>query len=385
MFLSLHPTDLHNLAGSRLLKEERKELYLHILIRSLAVSLLTFFVPVYLLKIGFSLSQTIIYLLLNWGTFGLFSPFAAKIVERFGIKEMLIARVPLLVFVLMAITLLEYNHSLIMLYIAAVLFGVTSSVYWVSVGDLFAKFVGKKHKGERTSKFLGFPRLAEILGPFIGGFIAFQFGWTSLFVIITFVLFLSIVPLFFLKGEMDHPKFSFSVFKHFKNYFREFRFLVAYGFRRHILAVLLPIVIFLNNINIFNLGILMSLVSLVNFLFTMKIGKITDGFGIRRVVRLGALSCMIISALMGYYVKSPLLMVLSVVLGFLTVLIDVPYETYLVVRSKQTKSPMDYVVFKEVSLSIGRVLLYVLVLILSYKFDVIFYLGSLASLIFVLF
>ncbi|MDD5178473.1 MAG: MFS transporter [Candidatus Nanoarchaeia archaeon] len=381
----IHPHGLHHLDRRHLLVEGRKELFLHILIRGLGVSLLSFFIPIYLLKIGFSLTEVFIYLLIKWGCFGLLAPAAAKMIQKIGIKEMLIIRIPLFILVLASVIFLENNPSLPLLYVLAAVYGFVVLVYWLSVESLFARFLGERHKGEKTSKYFALHKIAEVAGPIIAGLVALEIGFTILFIIIAFIMFVSVIPLFFLNKNLDHPKFTFLAFKKFKQNFRDFKFLILKGFEGALVTIVLPIIIFLNNLNVFEIGILMAMVSLLSFLSAFKVGKLSDALGLRKVIRLGAVLCAICLGLMGYFVNSVTFVVLALVFGALSVLIDLPYETYLFVKAKRFKSPMEYVVFKQMSVALGKVILFGLLMFLSYKFDLIFYIDSIGSLMFALF
>jgi MFS family permease len=306
-------------------------------------------------------------------------------IQKIGIKEMLIIRIPLFILVLASVIFLENNPSLPLLYVLAAVYGFVVLVYWLSVESLFARFLGERHKGEKTSRYFALHKIAEVAGPIIGGLVALKIGFTILFIIIAFILFLSVIPLFFLNKTLDHPKFTFLAFKKFKQNFRDFKFLILKGFEGALVTIVLPIIIFLNNLNVFEIGILMAMISLLSFLSAFKVGKLSDSIGLRKVIRLGAVLCAVCLGLMGYFVNSVTLVVLALVFGALSVLIDLPYETYLFVKAKRFKSPMEYVVFKQMSVALGKVILFGLLMFLSYKFDLIFYIDSIGSLMFALF
>ena len=71
------------------------ELYFSVVLKTLALSMVGIFIPVYMYKeLNYSLNQ-IIYFFLIWSIlFAVLTPVVAKFASRFGLKHMIVASVP---------------------------------------------------------------------------------------------------------------------------------------------------------------------------------------------------------------------------------------------------------------------------------------------------
>ena len=80
----------------KLIKSEIQEVYLNLIMQSFALSLIAIFVPIYLLKLGYSINHAFGFAMVELGTLSIFSPVAAKMAKRIGFKHMILYRLPLL-------------------------------------------------------------------------------------------------------------------------------------------------------------------------------------------------------------------------------------------------------------------------------------------------
>lgn len=101
---------------------------------------------------------------------------------------------------------------------------------------------------------------------------------------------------------------------------------------------------------------------------------------------LGAIASMVLFFAMGYFYGSSTLYILSLISGFIGVLIDLPYETHLYEKSKSDKhSTLEFIVFKEFSIFFGRLFFFGTLVIFFSQVDIAFYLGSMSSILFLFF
>ncbi|RMF55816.1 MFS transporter [Candidatus Woesearchaeota archaeon] len=366
------------------LKHKIGYIYEHLVVQAFAISLVSIFVPIYLLTINFSLTEVMLYLLFQWGVFGLFTPLYAIILHKLGLKEVIFIRTPVLAVGLFMLSLLKTNAFLQKYYlIISLIIGFSDSLYCLSISSLFASLIGEKKQSEKTGEFLAFPKISSILGPVCGGFIASYFGFPILFLIVVILLFTSIVPLLFIKENVDHPKFDLEAFKHVK--IKDFLILTAYGLKGFLFFIFVPLALYFHSQNQVTLGLIVSFLSLTAALFTIYTGYLSEKFGLKKIIRVGAVFHSILFFVFAFLTGKPLFLYISFLSGFVSVLIDVPYETYLFETAKKYRSPLKFLVFKEVSLFVGRAFLFGALILLGTSISLGFNIGGFSSLVFAFF
>lgn len=377
----------HHIDFLILLKDRLGLLYIHLMLQAFAISLIAIFVPIYLLSIGFRLEKVFFYLLIEWSVFGLFSPLYGKIIHKVGLREVILIRTPIFILALYLLNLLQESILLqTHFYIVPILMGFSSALYTLSITSLFAYYIGDKNQSLKTAKMMTYPKFVSILAPAIGGLVSATLGFSFLLVMVMFLLLISIIPIYKIKKNIDHPKFDINILKEIKIELHEFIFLNSYGIKSFIIFIFLPIAIYLYNQNIISLGLIISFLSLVSAFFTLYVGKLSDKLGTIKLIRIGAIVTALLFLSMGYFFESNILYFLSIFSGFVGILIDLPYETHLYKKSRSSAhSPLEFLVFKEFSLYFGRLILFSLMIILLSNIDIAFYIGSLASFIFLFF
>lgn len=129
------------------LKTKLGKLYSHLLLQALAVSMLSIFVPIHLLRMGFPLSEVFLFLLVEWGIFSLAAPFTAMVISKVGLKEVILIRTPLIVISLILLSLMPSSLFLQSLYLPiGALIGISLIFYTLSISSLFSEFMHKKKK-----------------------------------------------------------------------------------------------------------------------------------------------------------------------------------------------------------------------------------------------
>jgi MFS family permease len=206
--MSIHP--LHKLIHLRKNTPEGiTALYLNTALRTIAISLVGIFLPVYLfLKtqehfgqgIQIGLYGVIVYYLL-WRIFiVIYLIPTSKILSKIGYRWSMFISSILLILQLFLFSL-SVNFYWLIPFIS-IIHGLQSSFYWLSYRSLFAKDGAMSHLGEEvgTSAILG--QMASVAGPALGGIIITLWGFSSLFIVALVVVVFSGVPFFF----MQHHK-----------------------------------------------------------------------------------------------------------------------------------------------------------------------------------
>ena len=368
------------------LKSELGKLYIYLVILSFAISMVDIFIPVYLLKLGYSLSTVFLFLLIQWTTFGLFAPVYGKLISYLGLKEVIILRTPIMILVFLILSVLG-EHPLWQqwFFVIPVLYGFAHSVHSLSIQSLFAHFRGDMKPATETGKFIAMPNIARILGPFVGCLIAVTLGFPILFTIVVGLIFVAMVPVWFIKTNLDHPPFHIRTFHQIRTDFKDFAYLVVNGIRSFSVFVIVPIAVYLYAENMLSLGIIMSIIALFKAVTYIISGRWADSHKAFAMMKVGAVGVAAMLLVFAFIHEYAVFAYLVVMIGFVEVLFTVPYETYLFTQSRHIgASCLEFITFKEFSLWMGRAVLFGVLIIVS-RIDVAFYMGSAASMIFWLF
>jgi len=369
------------------LKSKLGKLYMHLMIQAFGASLLSIFVPIYLLRQGYSLQNVFLFLFIQWATFSLSAPLVGEVIQHVGVKGAVVLRTPLLITALLGLTVLDSVPWLAAnIWWIAILLGFSSCIYTLSVTSVFANFMDLKNRGEETGRFTSLPKLATIAGPFIGGLIATSFGFPILFMSSVGIMMLAVIPLLVLKQKVNHPDFKFKDFLWcFSRFGRLFYYLNWYGMKGFVFYIVLPVAIFLLGRSELLLGGILSLITLLGVLAAVILGKSVDTVGAKKMAKVGGVVTAIFLAGLGWLVDSSLLLYASLLAGFVSLLLDIPFETVLYREAKQSKKPLTFLVFKEFSFIGGRSLLFLILILFAEELEMAFYLGAGSSLVFVLF
>lgn len=376
MFTKGHQHHIHKVVH---LKDRLKKLYEHLVIQAFAVSMVSVFVPIYLLDLGYPLTKVFTFLFIQWASFGLLAPLTGLLVRKVGIKEVILLRTPFFILALVMLTLLP-THAVLQRYdyLIAFLLGSTSVLYTLSITSLFAEEMDKRSEGKETSIFVSLPAVGTIIGPFVGGFLSVTFGFNALFLTVAVILGISIIPIFFINHNLDHPHFTLRELG--QCYLRHRRTLITlllYGMKGFALFILLPIVLYLQSDDALRLGIIMSVVSLISVLCSFVVGHALDRYGGRRILFVGGILNALFFLTLGLVTGTPLLIYLSLVAGLIDVLVNVPYETSLYDHAK--RSPVAFLVVKETTLFVGRIALFLTLIFIADRLELGFYLGAASS------
>tara|TARA_Y100000310_G_scaffold343359_1_gene450595 strand:+ start:2825 stop:3952 length:1128 start_codon:yes stop_codon:yes gene_type:complete len=364
------------------LKDKLREIYLNVSLQAFALALVSVFVPIYLLDLGYSLNEVLWFILVKWLVFGLASPLSAIVSSKIGFKHVMLFRLPLDI---AALLLLGFIGDIgISIYLIAFLIGLSFSLYVIPMASLFARYSHKLHRGMEVGKLVTFPHLAAVFSPLIGGWIASYFGFSILFIVASLILFLSVVPLFFSREMKPHVTFSFRKMEHFlKEDLGLVLGFMAGSIRQITLAVIVPLFVYLALGNIKEVGYVATLLLVGTAAFNLFIGKISDKYGNRLLFRVGGLLSFVVFLFFLFVNSLYDFMIISFFGGMAFALLQIPFEKK-VYNEAAKHNVTEFLVYKELMLTFFRTI-YLLVLILVVdKFFVAFGVASLTSLVYLL-
>jgi len=344
-----------------LFNRELSEMYISAALRDLALSMSGIFIPLYLLvDLDYSLSKVLLFFLLYGIAVTLSVIPAAKFTSRYGVKHgILISMFGLIIYNISLVTLPHYN----LFFIPAVLSGLSTSFYWINFHADFAKFSDKKNRGREVSIWFITAYMSILLGPILGSIIITYMGFITLFVIVSLIFMLSAVPLF-LSSEVYEP-IEFSIRDIFRrSHLKETYFYVTYGIRMMVSMVVSPIYIFFLLTQYISLGAIASLTALGSMIIGYFVGRLSkDEKKERLMLRYGSLFHSLGLFFMVFVRTFVQIAVVNVYLAMSFIFIDIPHYSMMYTKARKQRNMMGYIVFREISIGIGRVLGVLLILL----------------------
>ncbi|MDQ3093702.1 MAG: MFS transporter [bacterium] len=173
--------------------DELSEIYASQMLRSLALSLVSIFVPVYLYTIGYSFRQILLFFAVWFASRLVTTPFMAKIVGRIGPKHsILLSQLIQIVYLSMLMSLESMNWPI---YLLATIGATALGLFWIGFHTDLSKVRHPEHAGKELSYVNNFERIGAILGPLIGGLVANFYDPRYTIFIALVVMVLSSLPL----------------------------------------------------------------------------------------------------------------------------------------------------------------------------------------------
>lgn len=357
---------------------ELNELYLALAIRAFALAMIGIFVPIFLYKFGFAFKEIFLFYFFIGVVHIIFVLPAAKLSSKKGLKHsMLFSMIPLVIFFLFLYSMEEFNWPL---YVLSFLVGMHTSLFWTSFHIDFSKFSDPKKRGMQV----GFSKIMSLvfaaLGPAVGGFLLFFFGFKFVFVLVSFLLILSIAPLF--TSKEVHEPFSFSIKGFFKEQkFRDFISFIGHGIENKLGLVVWPLFIFVFILEekYTTLGLVSSASFLAALIFTFAAGKFSD-INRKLTLRIGIIfnSCVWIAR---SFVTIPAhVFVTDSFFGASQATMHVPFDATNYDKARK-KERVHMIMQREIYHHIGSLLLFLsLILFVDSLIQVFRYAGPIASL-----
>lgn len=342
--------------------KELRTVYLTLALRDLALSMIGIFVPLYFIKVlNYSINKTLIFYLIYSVVFGITSPITARISSKIGFKKSILLSIPF--YISFYFILNSLKTSSIHFFIPAITIALADSIFWISLHTDFAKASDKRHRGEEVGLMFYSTMFVGLVGPFLGGLILTYYDFITLFWVVNILLLTCVIPLFFSKEVHEKANFSYKyIFK--KTHFKDLLNFIAYGIRLVAEGVLWPVFIFLIINAYLGLGFLITLSAIIGIFAAYNFGKITDTKGKNILLRLGAVFYSVT-----WFIRSFLKTIFSVSLitlisSILTTMVDIPFTAKTYDKSLK-KNLVEYLVFREIALCIGRALIIILVILLN--------------------
>jgi len=359
---------------------ELNELYISVAIKSFAISMISIFIPIYLLKLNYSLATVFIFFAVLNASHALFIIPAAKISSKYGFKHSIFYSIPILIIFYLALYTLEQFHWPI--YLLAVIFGINNALYWMGYHVDFSRFSNKKNRGEEIGISRLISSVFHVLGPITGGLIITFIGFQALFATASILLLISAIPLFFSKDI--HNPISFSIKGIFKGQsIKNTLVFIGHGIETGVASIIWPIFIFFSILNNFTtLGLVSSLSLSFSLFFIFMISRFSD---IRRklVLKIGSLLNAVIWGVRFFIKTTFQVFIVDSFYGISQTLISIPFNALSYDKANESNI-VKFIMFREMIIQSGRVVLFLIMAIIA-TLIMGFFFGGAASLLYLLF
>lgn len=364
-------------------------LYLGKTISGLAISLFGVFMPIYLYKLsGGNFNFVALYFLAGYASFGLLTPFGAKLLNWLGFRRALQISVFLgastyMVFYWMNRDNLIYSVSLSLLVVL-----LYRLLFWHPFNVDLAKFTDKRNRGREIGFMSAVGDIVSIFTPIIAGFIIARYGFGALFILATIIYLASIIPYSFIPNVNEH--FSWTYWQTLKHLFsRKYRAtgfaFAASGAEDALGAVVWPIFIYqLLHGNLLKIGIISTLIVGMTVVLELLVGKYADiKFPKEAIMKYGS-----ILAALGWIFKIFIFTAFQIFIvdsyhQLMKIFMRIPFDTMTYeIMADQRHYIDEYTVLHEMAINVGRVLMVssIIITALFVSLHWTFVFGAIASL-----
>ncbi|MBT4334510.1 MFS transporter [archaeon] len=272
----MHIHQHHNI----FLRTELNSIFTSLALRLFAFSLITVFIPIYLIKLGYSIQTVFLFFMVASAAHALTAYPAAKLAAKFGYKHLMVLSTPFsILFYLMLHSLEKITAAGITVLIIPIIGGISFCLYWVGYHADFAKSTKNKSAGKAigSAKIVG--SLAVALGPITGAYLLTKTDFATVFLISIMILVLSMIPLLLRKDK--HEKINLSIIEGIKKSKFKRKDTIAsagYGIELAIASVVWPVYIFYNILDqkFTTLGLLYTISLLFSILVTYIVSRKID-------------------------------------------------------------------------------------------------------------
>ncbi len=346
----------------------------------LASSLVGFFIPIYLLTLGYSVSDVMWYTLVQ-AVVGLPCALATGwLSAKIQLKYLMAARVPVII-ALLAILINLPTHP-VPLALIGVLNAAHFALYWIPLHVFFTVATSRDKVGRQFGLLIGIPKLVGIAGPFVAGLVAATLGFNWIFTAAATLYALSSLPMLAIPPYQESLDFNLAKFRHlYRRYRRYFWLEIAENIQEELDAVIWPLVVFITLKSTIQAGAIGTTMAAGSAIFTYFVGRWTDRTDAFKLIRLGAGLCLMLWLVRLGTITPVLAFTVSALMGFASVIQTIPFNG-IIYNLARDNNPREFILFREVPITIARVIVYGTGLICATHIQSLFWLAIIAYAVF---
>lgn len=261
-------------------------------LRNIALSMITFFVPLYLIGKGYSVFCVAVYYLCFYITCIVAHYFLLKIINRIGVKRGLV--ISYFAEICFYVILSNYEKIsalaggikfLAILFVPAVIAIVT---YWTAHHIYFFIASHSHNEGKKLGLLYSIPNALGIFTPFLGGFLITFFGFKATFLVSIVLLSIASFVLFLSRNITADVDCKLDKILDFKSDKKNWIFFID-GANYFSSGLIWPIYMFVMSINFLSIGFIYIFCNIGYSISCLIAGKISDKTGVRTIGRIGAI------------------------------------------------------------------------------------------------
>lgn len=353
-----------------LLRKEINELYITNAIRAFAISTVSIFIPLFLLRNDYSIMQVSAFVLLELLIGVIACYYGLKLASSKGVKHVMVYSIPLMILNF----LMLYNISGMRfafgefgaLFFIALSQALGGAFYYMGFHLEFAKFSNRVKSVKQVGITNILMTIGAAIGPLIGSEIITRFSFNVLFLIVIGLLSLSMIPLFMTKEH--HIPFVFN-FKIDSKEFREAMVYFGEGVRDMSTRIIWPILFYILFSTFTSIGAVYAFANTILIVTTYYLGKKIHHSNKLKILKFGTY-LHAVSLIIRTIVKT--LASLTAVMGFgafTWTLVALPFMSIFYNNTKK-KGLGTHIFFRELFLGAGRAFEVIILIILLGFFSI---------------
>lgn len=331
--------------------EEIQEVYLHRFLFKLSVGLVSIFLPLYILNLGYSKTTVFLFFLTYYLTYVLASFPNGMIASKLGFKHTSLLSSPI---ILTFYILLRQSPAGLGLYLIAFLGGMGFNLYWAGMNPEIAESSDKDKREEETGYFFSMPSLASMLSPAIGGLILAVYNFKALFLFAAICITASFLPFIFSKEHHEGMEVKPLSFFH-RDHINDFITYAGRGVDSVGKKVLWPLYLAVVIEQSTKIGGAGSLLALGSAVMSIGLGKITNDQNRDSVIISGVVVTGISYLIMSQVMTPIPALIVSFLNGLGRTAIGLPVYSRAMDKAEK-EDYVEYFAFRETALSVGRVI-----------------------------
>lgn len=338
-------------------KRDINRIYVSHTLRNVALSVISVYIPIFLLTIGFSLSKTIAFFIVFHSAGLLFALLICPImIRKWGLARMLKFYYPIEICFFILLNFLSVLPSLF--WFIAVMGGIATFSYWIPINILLIKHAEVEKMGSDLANFFALPKVFCILGPFVSAVLIPLIGFWPVFAIVIIGLILSYLPLAGIRNSEITSSFDFKISRAWSK-LRERKLLFALEGFDNILEEsewFWGIFVFLTIGTLRAPGIVGGLEALGGAVFTLIIGKYANKRA--KILIPIASVCLIIIWGARVFIYNPLLIyIATIIASFVMTFFLVSYFS-MIYRSVKNQQEEEFLILREIPTVLGRMIVF---------------------------
>jgi len=346
-------------------KSKKAHVVISLTLRRFAFGLMGMFVPIYLLTIGLSLVEVVLF---NIATSILRMAFLWPVtinIQKNGAHHTLAYSYITMSLFILSLYLAQFSSVGIIL--ALFLVPLTSAAYWAARWDDLATIFGKKHMTEQMGNISILAILASVAAPIIGGMVADTAGPEYALLLTFAVLLLAITvirrELKSEKPSSSKPKLDIS----FSSMIRDAVANIGSIFQGEVAVYMWPLFIYLTLSTFTSVGIIIGIGTIAS-IGLIKVVSRFDDRGVYPVFNIGVLLKMVVHGLRALVITFNGFLATNIASDTANSFLEAPYVSRYMKHAKEA-GVTSYVFYFEMLGTIGAVVAWSLLLVFLLAFD----------------